>query len=191
MNDLVPKKPDETFFELDDSGNVQEVSMLTGKIIRKAQTVEDLLAGKKLIPSTAKVKIWVYSKAYGEIICQKVVEGLTFSAICSLPGFPTVATLARWRVENSDFDDAVKESRKMRAEMYHDQIAKDINSDEEASKEDIAARKLKMDRLKWLASVNDPETFGTRTKISGDSSAPLRLVVSTGINREEDNGTDS
>lgn len=191
MSELIDPKRN-TFFETDAEGRIQEVDMLTGNIIRRAQSVEDLLEGKQLEPTAGNKRIWKYSRAFGDIICQKIAEGNTLSEICNMQGFPALSTLARWRAENDDFEEALKVARRMRAEKYHDEIANDVVDDNGAEKDEIPARKLKMDRLKWLASVNDPETYGNKTKISGDSSAPLQIVVSTGIDRgNNENGESS
>ena len=185
MSELVPTKTKTTFFETDEEGRIQEVCMLSGKILRRAQSVEDLLEGKELLPTTGSKRIWNYSRAFAEVICQKIAEGLTFRELCTTQGFPSYGVLARWRSEHEDFDEALKQARKMRAEKYHDMIEEDVADDQSVDKDEVAGRKLKMERLKWLASVNDPETYGNKTKISGDSSAPLQIVVATGINREK------
>lgn len=180
-----------TFFETDEEGRVREVDMITGEIVRQSETVEDLI---KVNPNTLALeaaksrKIWKFHPAYGELICEKVASGLSISEICQLKGFPSIATLARWRAENPGFNEALTLAKKMRAEIYHDLVVRDMDSDETVSKDEVPGRKLKFDRLKWLAGVNDPETYGNRTKISGDSDAPLQIIVGTGIDRGEKSG---
>jgi len=185
MSDLVPEKPKTTYYETDNEGRIQEVCMLTGRIISRAQSVTRLMGGDDTLQVKGEKRVWEYSRAFAEVICQKIAEGFTLQKLCSLDGFPPAGTLARWRAEQEDFDAALKQARKMRAELYHDMIEDDVSQDHDADKDEIASRKLKMDRLKWLAAVNDPETFGNKTKISGDTSAPLQIIVSTGINREK------
>ena len=75
-------------------------------------------------------------------------------------------------------------AKRMRAEMFHDKIVSSL--DDVLDKEEVAAESLKWNKLKHLASVNDPETFGTRQKLVGDAKQPLQIIVDTGIRRKED-----
>ena len=179
------KEKEDTFFERDEEGRILEISMSTGEVVNQSKNSMDLL---KSDPE-ASVRIHKYTQGFGEVICALIAKGETFTSIVELPGMPKAHVLARWRAQETEFNDALVYAKKMRAEHFHDMIVKDLTSDDtdenKLDKDEIAARKLKMDRLKWLSSVNDPDTYGTKTKVSGDSSAPLQIIVSTGINREE------
>jgi hypothetical protein len=104
--------------------------------------------------------------------------------ISKMPGFPSMGVIARWRAENEEFDKMVVMARKARAELFQDKIIASV--DEDVDKDDVPSEKHKFDKLKWLAEKNDPDTFGNKTRISGDSSAPLQIIVETGIMRSEE-----
>ena len=180
---MAEEKVPKTFFETDDKGNVLEISMETGEIVRKSASYGKALVDPDAIPPS---RIWKYSRRYGELICQLIATGATFKKICSMDGMPSAHVLARWRAENEDFENALEAARRMRADHFHDMIVEDVEGDHIADKDEVAARKLKMDRLKYLASVNNPDKYGNRTKVSGDNEQPLQIVVSTGINREKE-----
>lgn len=168
--------------------------METGAVVKKSKDNMELVTSNN-VPA---VKIWKYHESYAYVICEKIAEGMTFKQLAKLPGMPSIATIAIWRSEHEEFDKAIKTARKMRAEGYHDEIVEDLKTEfvdpdtgevkeideSRLNKDAVPARKLKLDRLKYLASVNDPDTYGTRTKVSGDASAPLEIKVSTGITRE-------
>ncbi len=176
---------EETFFERDEEGRILEISMVTGIIVNQSKNAMDLLKQDSDHP----LRIHKYTRGFGEVICALIAKGETFTSIVEMEGMPKAHVLARWRAEHEDFNIALGFARKMRAEHFHDMVVKDlqdVDGDEnKIDKDEVAARKLKMDRLKWLSSVNDPDTYGTKTKVSGDTDAPLQIVVSTGIHREE------
>ncbi len=192
---MVEEVQSKTFYKRDDAtGTIVEYDMETGLVVRQSQTAQD----KLLDPGSPPRTVWKYTEGYGHVICEMIAGGKTFKAICELSGMPTIGVLAMWRASEDDFRNAIQIAKKMRAEHFHDMIVEDLRAEAEAkegdpnvsidenkiSKDQVQARKLKMDRLKWLASVNDPDTFGNKTKVSGDAEAPLQLIVSTGITRE-------
>jgi len=186
MSDTLPTTIDTTYFELDSEGRTQEVDMLSGEIIRRAESPLDLLENKYIEKaSQAKPTIWKFHKVYGDIILNLIVnDKKTIGDIVKMEGMPSRSVIARWESQNEDFAKGLLLARKARAEAYADQIAEDGEDDHGSDKDDIQARKLKLDRLKWLAAKGDPDKFGDRTKVSGDSNAPLQIVVSTGIVRK-------
>ena len=174
-----------TFFENDHEGNVQEVCMETGDIIRRAENVQALLTNPN--PQKAlnvKSILWNYHEAYGQLIAKLVAEGETVTAISEKAGFPPGHVISRWKAQHEVFKDMMEQAYKARAETRADIIMKDAEDDHDSSKDDMQQRKLKFERLKWGAAKDDPDKYGDRTKVSGDSNAPLEIVVSTGIIRK-------
>jgi hypothetical protein len=160
--------------------------MLTGDVLRRAKSASDLLSGRDVEKAVQvkSEKYWGYHEAYGHIIANYISQGKTIKEVTELAGMPSRNTISNWQAKNDDFRNLMEQARKDRAEAFHDEIASDISEDHAADKDEIQARKLKLDRLKWLASKGDPERYGDRTKVSGDSNAPLQIVVSTGIIRK-------
>ena len=173
-----------TYYELDDDGNTQEVCMLTGEVLRKAPSAADLILGKNVEKArVSKLSVWKYHQVYGDIICKLVSEGQTIKKISEMQGMPSRSVITRWRAESEVFKEQLALSIEDRAEQYHDVIMEDALNDHDADKDEMQQRKLKFERLKWGAAKGNPDRFGDRTKESGDSKAPLQIVVNTGIDR--------
>lgn len=123
---------------------------------------------------------------YNEItagnICLMISEGYSMREICEMDGYPSKQTILSWFTKHSDFKDAFEEARRQRAEYYHDNIHEIAHTVKEGT---AKSAKVKLDAFKHLASVNDPERHGARTKIVGDPNAPVGLIVETGIRRGE------
>lgn len=179
-------KPDRYFYNVDKDGSLQKIDIMTGDIVSTSPRFEDsLIANRPLSPEFIKgnTKTWHYNEMYRDLVVQKIMEGKTITAIGKLDGFPSATILYRWRQEYEEFNDAIKFAKKARAEKYADRLAETVEETRELDKEDIAAEKLFMEKLKWLAEKDDPETYGPRIKHSGDADQPLTLIVDTGIPR--------
>jgi len=131
-----------------------------------------------------------FSEELADIICQKIAEGETITQISKnyvdldLPSFNTIA---RWRRSYPDFDKAINLAFQDRAHVYHDKLIdtadpkNDDGSSKHLSKDEIPAARLKMDAYKWAAEKGNQSAFGNQTKIVGDASAPLQLIIDTGV----------
>lgn len=172
-----------TFFETLKDGTVREVDIMTGEVLRQSQTVEQALNGQLITPPKPTRSLQ-YSQAYGDLILQKMCEGMTWRQICSMPAMPSYATICRWRAENPEFEDAITMALKMRADRYLDLIVDEAEESKLLAKEEVPAMSLRIKTLQWLAEKHNPDKYGNRTKISGDKDQPLQIVVDTGIVRE-------
>ena len=124
--------------------------------------------------------LWKYSKSYAERVCDYLLNGKSLTKICKIKGMPSYSTLCYWRSNNVDFDNMIKKSKQYRAEQFRDRIEEEI--DEHLEKDEVAQAKLKFDKLKYLAAVDDQETYGKSTgNSSGDNN--IQVVINTGINR--------
>lgn len=125
---------------------------------------------------------WPYLEEVANCIVRRIVEGETLKEICSDDDMPPLYVVSRWRVEIPGFKARIQEARAMRAENYHDEIVKVKDRvDEKTAK----SAKVKLDALKHLAAVDDPDTYGSKTKITGDPNAPVSFIFNTGINRTD------
>lgn len=147
----------------------------TKVLIQKGVSL-DKVTGYKSIP---------FSNVMADVICQKVVEGHSLTQICGKDGIPPYPTVIRWQQQHPEFKEALQYARQDRSETFHD---KAINQAEKSI--DSGADKLRVDTYKWAASVGNPETYGSKTKVIGDKNAPLQLIVDTGIRRPEDYNKD-
>ena len=164
--ELEEQKPATTFFETKTNGDIHEIDMFTGEVVQSTG----------VMPYNPKKK-WVYCPSVVDNIVQTMIEeGLSLSKVCAKDKFPSLAVLARWRATFPKVDIEISMARKMVAQQFHDQIIEELEDNE-------LPDKLKFEKLKYLASVNDPDRYSTRTKVSGDKDAPVQIVVSTGIVR--------
>lgn len=194
MTNLPAEKKDRYYYYTDDDGYLVKLDITTGKIVATSGDIGS--AFKKGVPMNPRwvkgglATSWVYNDMYRDLICQRIAEGKTLTNICKEAGFPSISTVARWRSENPDFNDAIAAARKMRAEVHHDKIAEALDGIRDLNKEDIPAEKLYIDTNKWLAEKNDPETYGNKVMHEGDGSAPIQMVINTGV-PDSDNDKDT
>lgn len=175
----------DTFFELDSEGHAQEIDIYTGEVVRKEQSVSDLMlptADKSLV-TNPHLK-YRYNEKWARIIAQLYME-VSLDTICKKDGFPSLGVINRWRAEHSEFDEALDMARKYRAESYEDRIHDMATSEEALEKEQVAGVKAKFDMLKWLASVNNRERYGQNQNARAGEGG-VTIVLDTGIRRNED-----
>jgi hypothetical protein len=127
--------------------------------------------------------VWPFSEVTCGFICQMVTEGKTIREISLTEGFPPKNVIDHWARKYPEFREDLRLARIARAEYYHDEI---IEIAHKTKKSTINEDRLKSEIFKWGAAVGDPDTYGNRTKISGDPNAPLQLLVDTGVRRAED-----
>jgi len=165
-NEITGPNPPATFFELQKNGDIHCIDCYTGGVV----------SSSGVLPYDPRKK-WVYSPATIDAMVHVMLErGISLSKVCQNPDFPSISVIARWRAVFPYVDETIEMARKMVAQCFHDQIIEELDDNE-------LADKLKFEKLKYLASVNDPEKYSTRTKVSGDKDAPVQIVVSTGIDR--------
>lgn len=122
-------------------------------------------------------------------ILDMIAEGKDESEACKAVGIRR-GTLVQWMIKYPEFDNAMKEAKKMRADTYRSKVQESL-FDESGdlvylSKEDVPGQKLNFDKLKWLAEMDNPEKYGARIKHEGDVISPVQIVIDTGIRQVED-----
>ncbi len=176
----------DTFFELNSEGHVQEIDIHTGKVVRKEQSISDLmLPGASLEMCNTRLK-YRYSVTWGKLICQHLLDGkMTLRDICQLPGYPSIGVVSKWRIEHAELDDAIEMARKMRGERYEDMIHDMAVNEKVIDKEHVPGIKARFDMLKWLASVSNKEKYSP-SQSSGKGEGGVTIILDTGIKRNED-----
>lgn len=148
----------------------------------------DVHTGEVLSSEVPKISL-TYNDTVGDAICRLIEEGETFKSICSMPGMPSYSVLCRWRRHNEHFSRALEEAKKMRADLYHDEIHELAKSlPDEASKESVNSMTAKVSAYKWLAGVGRPDSYSPTQKHTGADGGPLKIVFDTGIRRPGDEG---
>jgi hypothetical protein len=121
-----------------------------------------------------------YTEAIGIAFCARLAEGDTAKNICSDEHFPPYYIVNYWRARHPEFKRMYEEAKRSRAEMFHDHI---VDIAEEVDEDNAKSAKVKIDAYKHLAAVGNPDEYGSKTKISGDPTAPLSFIFNTGIDR--------
>lgn len=155
--------------------------------------VIDLKTGKLLMVQEHKGGPLVSAKRPGnhmfdqdraDLIIQKICEGEPMCTAALFAGV-SMTTLMHWRAREPDFEGALQMAIKARAEIIRDKIVDEIRYD--IGKDDAAGKRVKIDALKWLASCDDKQRFGTSKSEVTVQGAGV-LIVDTGIRREGDEG---
>lgn len=170
-----------------EDGRIHKIDKLTGMTVEISAPKGTSSSRYDINPTFVKnsSSIYPYSPVYRDLVSQKIAEGLTFTEISRIPGYPSTSIMSRWRAQHEDFDLAIKAARKARAEHYADKIANSVDETREMNRDEIAAEKLYFDKLKWLAEKNNPDEYGSKITHAGDADRPLTLVVETGIVRDK------
>jgi len=107
------------------------------------------------------------------LVCDRMANGETLTAICKEVGTPSRATFLRWVKNDDDRRKQYQLARQAQADFYFDQI-KDLAFDSSndtmvnergtavCNHEWVARSRVKVDALKWIASKLDPSKFGDR-----------------------------
>lgn len=113
-----------------------------------------------------------YSDVVGDLVVQALVEGASMVSICNDLGIK-YSVVDRWRKESSEFNERCRDAIKARAHYHAEEIL--------AIAEEEGDPKARTEARKWLAEKFDSETFGNKTKISGDKNAPVQFIIQTGV----------
>lgn len=186
-------------FRMNERGLIEAIDIATGRILAVQSSEEDLLKNprdrltKITTPEgdmwidrslnfdmVGRLKAWPYSQLLGDLLCEAVTGGNPLSVACTSVGVP-YSIVKRWERESPDFKLSLEQARRDGAEFNHGKILEIARTKGDA-KTQIAA-------LTWSAEKNDPDRYGNKTKLSGDASAPISFIISTGIDRRIPTGT--
>lgn len=199
---MANKLPENTYAHLNEDGEMEIIDIFTGNVVAVQKSREDILFGNaermvlQVMPDGQRVHVertlgekpsinrYRYSDLQGTAIAHLIADGKTVREISRLPGFPPVQIIRSWRRHNSEFEELIQIAKKDRAEYFQEKALDAVANVQ--SKDDASAAKVKLEAYRWAASVDDPDTFGNKTKISGDPNAPLTLMIDTGIRRLTD-----
>jgi hypothetical protein len=59
------------------------------------------------------------------------------------------------------------------------------------TKDDAVVHRTQIDTYKWVAERSSPDQYGNKVQHRGDKSAPLQLIVDTGVPAPDDRVADS
>ncbi len=126
------------------------------------------------------------SQTLAEVICSHIAEGMGLVKVCHLPGMPSYTTLCKWRRHHEWFATMVNDALKDRSDYIADSIVDIIDSTSVHTPEDLGVLKEKVAALKWTAEKNHPDRYGSKTKVVGDATQPVKIVIETGFREKSD-----
>lgn len=141
-----------------------------------------VLAGTNAENLPDDYQLFKYNKELALNICQQIAEGKTLKVIGKTMGYPPTSVILHWYFKDEEFREAMDNARKMRAEVYHDEL---VNVVETVKEKNTKSAKVKIDAFKFLMEVNDKERFGTAPKMPALENT-FTFVFDTGINREQE-----
>ncbi len=132
-------------------------------------------------------KRWRYSDVLADLICQRVTEGASLLEICrnskkaGEPVIPPYFILAKWRQDFPQFNEKLEQAFKDRSEIFH---GKAIEQAELSDEDNASGQKVIVDTMKWGAAIDNPDRFGSKTKIGTEGEGNITFIINTGIRQE-------
>ena len=127
--------------------------------------------------------VYPYSEIVAKEIAIRFAAGERLREFLGKGFFPTYGNYIRWKSRYPDFKRMMEDAEKARAERYVAEIEHVADTVDVGNSK---AAKVRLDALKHLAAVHDPDKFGNRTKLVGDKNAPITFNVMTGVPDQEE-----
>ena len=138
-------------------------------------TKREAVKNVQALNTTSKFKL---TPAFSDKIIDLYMQGNSVIKIGAMPDMPSAKIIYHWMQHHAWFREKMKQARAMRG-MYFEEKA--LEAADLSDETNVQSHRLKVDTFKWAAEVNDRNTYGKSTKISGDVDAPLKLVIETGV----------
>lgn len=176
-----------------------QVVKINGKeVYLEAGLSADKIKSKLHMPNAR----WAYSEILGEVICQEIIEGKPITKLGDK--FPPYPVICRWRKEYSSFNKMVNDAFLQRGEFHRDRVLEIVeedpiiydkngnpvqNDDGEVQMKEVNHLKMQVDAHKWLASTDNTNRFGNKTRVDGEVEVKHTIFqIDTGIRRPGDPG---
>jgi hypothetical protein len=116
-----------------------------------------LARARALGASVAGSRIYGFCPAAANEIVARVSEGEMLTLICADPHLPSVRTVVRWRMDNPEFAEDLRQAREALAERFSDLGWKMAM---EATPETAYLTRVRLGQLRWTTAVLGPRTHG-------------------------------
>lgn len=129
-----------------------------------------------------------YSPALGELICERISDGMSLREACRDEMMPGRETVRRWLRDDPAFEKRYAQAIQQRSDAFLEDII-DISHDatndwmdrrradgtiERVPNPEVVARsKLRINTLQWAMSKCAPRKYGQRVEFAGDPDRPL------------------
>ena len=124
-----------------------------------------------------------YTPEEADVLCAWVVAGGSLRAYSQNTG-RSVATVYRWMRENAGFQARYAQAHEDRADTLTDEML-DIadGSAKDATIEDVAAAKLRVETRKWIASKLRPQKWGDKQVVEHVGAVSIRIGIAPRADR--------
>jgi hypothetical protein len=89
------------------------------------------------------------------LICERMAQGETLTAICNEPLMPAWTTVHEWKKADESFRQAFMRAREQQAEVWAEEMIS-ISDDDLPTHEEIGRARLRMQARQWLAGKYNP-----------------------------------
>lgn len=180
------------------SGLIEIVDMHTGEVLAVQFSHRDILQGKQArfreveLPDGRKVlmengigarthvtRSYLIDGTAQRLLADEIALGNSIPEACENLNLCYNEVLS-FKRENKEFASLLEEARRDRADTMHEMV---LIEGRKAIDE-----KVRIETYKYMADKGNPESYGNRTKITGDKNSPLTLLLDTGIRRAGDPG---
>lgn len=120
----------------------------------------------------------LYTIELAAVICGRIADGESLSAICRDSYMPAMSTVMTW-LDKPEFAERYARAKDKRLEVMSEeiqQICDDMVGDDKVK---VQRDRLRVDTRKWLLSKLVPKTYGDRQTLehSGPGQGPLEIRV--------------
>jgi hypothetical protein len=123
----------------------------------RAAFARALARARALGASVAGGRIYGFCPVAANEIVARVSEGEMLTMICADPHLPSVRTVVRWRMDNPEFAEDLRQAREGLAERFSDMGWKMAM---EATPQTAYLTRVRLGQLRWTAAVLGPRTHG-------------------------------
>jgi hypothetical protein len=108
-----------------------------------------------------------------DVICEKVAEGLTIRQI-AVETNSSCGTILRWIGERPEFVEQYERARLAAADIFEADIH---DAAMNATAEDAAAARVKVDALKWIAARRAPKKYGDKVQQEHSGAVQVQTIT--------------
>lgn len=127
------------------------------------------------------VSAHVYNHNIGMIVAEAIRSGKTLAQIGQDPSMPSSSQILHWRSRFPEFRKMFEDAFRDRGHAFFDKVVDEANKvGDFLTKDEAAAKKIKIDTYKWAAAKSDPDRYGER-KPELHVSSPSSIIINTGV----------
>lgn len=112
-----------------------------------------------------------------EVICQRVENGESLSAICAAAPMPSYAAVFHWMKLRKDWADRYAHAREIAEEKLCDETRLIAKGEPGFTTGDTQRDKLLVDRDKWFLAVSNPKKYSERKQLDMNVTVNLEQLI--------------